>query len=84
LYLRGNILLKIVKIILAIIVVALYAYQLITGSVELMPYSMLFLAAILLITGLEETQKDRKGGFLRYVVVSLFLFFVSMLGFLMD
>jgi hypothetical protein len=83
-YLRGNNFLKIVKIILAIIVVALYAYQLITGSVELMPYSMLFLAVIMLITGLEELQKDRKGGSLRYVVVSLFLFFVSMLGFLMD
>ncbi|CAH0288876.1 MULTISPECIES: hypothetical protein [Peribacillus] len=75
---------KIVKIILAIIVVSLYAYQLITGSVELMPYSMLFLAVIMLITGLEKPQKDRKGGFLRYVVVSLFLFFVSMLGFLMN
>ncbi|MFJ7467187.1 hypothetical protein ACIQWI_01430 [Peribacillus frigoritolerans] len=60
LYLRGNIFLKIVKIILAIIVVALSAYQLITGSVELMPYSMLFLAAILLITGLVELQIDRK------------------------
>ncbi|MFF2496782.1 DUF3953 domain-containing protein [Peribacillus sp. NPDC058075] len=45
---------------------------------------MLFLALILLITGLEEPQKDRKGGFLRCVVVSLFLFFVSMLGFFMD
>lgn len=66
------------------IIVALYAYQLITGSVELMPYSMLFLAAILLITGLAEPHKDRKGGFLRYAVVSLFLFVVSILGFLMD
>ncbi|MES1041731.1 DUF3953 domain-containing protein [Peribacillus simplex] len=75
---------KIVKIFLAIIVVASYADQLITGSVELMPYSLLFLALILLITGLEEPQKDRKGGFLRCVVVSLFLFFVSMLGFIMD
>lgn len=84
LYLRGNIFLKIIKIILAIIVVALYAYQLMTGSVELMPYSMLFLAAILLITGLEEPQKDRKGSFLRYAVISLFLFIVSILGFLMD
>ncbi|MCD1159056.1 hypothetical protein LQF35_01745 [Peribacillus sp. N3] len=83
LYLRGNIFLKIVKIILAIIVVALSVYQLITGSVELMPYSMLFLAAILLITGLAEPQKDRKGVFLRYAVVSLFLCVVSILGFLM-
>ncbi|MDM5286199.1 DUF3953 domain-containing protein [Peribacillus frigoritolerans] len=45
---------------------------------------MLFLAAILLITGLEEPHKDRKGGFLRYAVVSLFLFVVSILGILMD
>ncbi|WP_422121633.1 DUF3953 domain-containing protein [Peribacillus frigoritolerans] len=49
-----------------------------------MPYSMLFLAAILLITGIEEPQKDRKGVFLRYAVVSLFLCVVSILGFLMD
>jgi NhaP-type Na+/H+ or K+/H+ antiporter len=83
-YLMENIFLKILIIILAIIVVALYAHQLMTGSVELMPYSMLFLAAILLITGLEERQKDRKGVFLRYAVVSLFLCVVSILGFLMD
>ncbi|WP_251029163.1 MULTISPECIES: DUF3953 domain-containing protein [unclassified Bacillus (in: firmicutes)] len=83
-YLRGKIFLKILKIILAIIVVAIYAYQLMTGSVELMPYSMLFLAAIMLITGLEERQKDRKGVFLRYAVVSFFLCVVSILGFLMT
>lgn len=66
------------------IISALYAYQLMTGNVDLMPYSMLFLAAILLITGIEEPQKDRKGVFLRYAVVSLFLCVVSILGFLMD
>ncbi|MDP9739304.1 UNVERIFIED_ORG: hypothetical protein QFZ59_001134 [Bacillus sp. B2I3] len=66
------------------IIVALYAYQLITGSVGLMPYSMLFLAAILLITGLVELQADRKVGFFGCFVVSLFLFVVSILGFLMD
>ena len=84
LYLRRNIFLKIVKIILVIIVVALSAYQLITGNFELMPYSMFFLAAILLITGLEEPKKERKGGFVGCAVVSSFLFVVSILGFLMD
>ena len=50
-----------------------------------MPYSMLFLGAIMLVTGLAELQKDRKG-FSEYmsIVVSSFLFFVSILGFLMN
>ncbi|MED3836776.1 MULTISPECIES: DUF3953 domain-containing protein [Peribacillus] len=75
---------KIVRIILAIIVLALSANQLITGSFELMPYSMLFVGALMLATGLAELQKDRIGGFLGCVVVSLFVFFVSIQGFLMN
>ncbi|MFJ7994422.1 DUF3953 domain-containing protein [Peribacillus frigoritolerans] len=75
---------KIVRIILAIIVLALSAFQLITGSFEVMPYSMLFVGALMLVIGLAELQKDRKGGFLGCVVVSLFLFFVSIQGFLMN
>ncbi|MGE7759666.1 DUF3953 domain-containing protein [Peribacillus sp. NPDC097895] len=38
----------------------------------------------MLVTGLVELQKDRKGGFWRSVVVSLFLFFVSIQGFFMN
>ncbi|MED3908378.1 DUF3953 domain-containing protein [Peribacillus simplex] len=75
---------KKVKVILVIFVLALSAYQLITGNFELMPYSMLFLGAIMLVTGLVELQEDRKGGFLGCVVVSLFLFFVSMQGFFLN
>ncbi|WP_192824900.1 DUF3953 domain-containing protein [Peribacillus frigoritolerans] len=74
-----------VRIILAIIVLALSAYQLITENFELMPYSWLFLGAIMLVTGLAELQKDRKGfwGYMS-IVVSSFLFFVSIQGFLMN
>ncbi|AZV62703.1 DUF3953 domain-containing protein [Peribacillus frigoritolerans] len=74
---------KVVRIILAIIVLALSAYQLITENFELMPYSMLFLGAIMLVTGLAELQKDRKGfwGYMS-LVVSSFLFYVSIQGFL--
>ncbi|MBK5482773.1 hypothetical protein JFV29_12875 [Peribacillus sp. TH16] len=43
---------KIVSIILALIVLALSAYQLITENLELMPYSMMFMGAIMLVTGL--------------------------------
>ncbi|PEZ80248.1 MULTISPECIES: DUF3953 domain-containing protein [Bacillaceae] len=75
---------KIVKLILVIIVLALSAYQLITRNFELMPYSMLFLGALMLVMGLVELQKDRKGGFLGCVVVSLFLFFVSIQGFFLN
>ncbi|MFS0605579.1 DUF3953 domain-containing protein [Peribacillus frigoritolerans] len=74
-----------VRIILAIIVLALSAYQLITENFELMPYSMLFLRSIMLVTGLAELQKDRKGfwGYMS-IVVSSFLFFVSIQGFLVN
>ncbi|MGZ9819484.1 DUF3953 domain-containing protein [Peribacillus simplex] len=75
---------KIVKLILVMIVLALSAYQLITGKFELMPYSMLFLGALMLVIGLVELQGDRKGGFLGCVVVSLFLFFVSIQGFFLN
>ncbi|MEY8752974.1 DUF3953 domain-containing protein [Peribacillus frigoritolerans] len=76
---------KIVRVTLAIIVIALSAYQLITGNFELMPYSMLFLGATMLVTGLVELQKDRKRfwGYMS-IVISLFLFFVSIQGFLIN
>ncbi|MEP9408994.1 DUF3953 domain-containing protein [Peribacillus frigoritolerans] len=76
---------KIVRVTLAIIVIALSAYQLITENFELMPYSMLFLGATMLVTGLAELQKDRKRfwGYMS-IVVSLFLFFVSIQGFLIN
>ncbi|MBT2664196.1 YczI family protein [Bacillus sp. ISL-4] len=66
------------------IVLAVSVYQLITGNFDLMPYSMLFLGALMLVTGLVELQKDRKGGFFGCVVVSLFLFFVSIQGFFLN
>ena len=74
-----------IRIILAIIVLALSAYQLITENFELMPYSMLFLGAIMLVTGLSEFQKDRKDfwGYMS-IGISLFVFFVSIQGFLMN
>ncbi|MBL3645967.1 DUF3953 domain-containing protein [Bacillus sp. RHFB] len=76
---------KIVRIILAIIVLALSAYQLITENFELMPYSMLFLGAMILVTGLSELQKDRIGfwGYMS-ILISLFIFFVYIPDILMN
>ncbi|WP_242486848.1 hypothetical protein [Peribacillus sp. TH16] len=65
---------KIVIIILAIIVLALSDYQQITQNFELMPYSMLVLGTLMLVTG-AELQKDRKRfwGYMS-IIVSLFAF----------
>ncbi|MDM5360718.1 DUF3953 domain-containing protein [Peribacillus sp. ACCC06369] len=73
-----------VRVILAIVVIVISSYSLITEA-ELMPYYMLFLGALILVTGFAELQKDRKGfwGYMN-IVISLFVFFVSIQGFLMN
>ncbi|WP_242486838.1 DUF3953 domain-containing protein [Peribacillus sp. TH16] len=65
-----------VRIILTIVVIVLSGYSLITQTYELMPYYMLFLGALTLVTGLAELQKDRKGfwGYMN-IAISLFIFF---------
>ncbi|NHW38476.1 DUF3953 domain-containing protein [Paenibacillus aceris] len=75
--------LKISKVIIAIIVIGFSSYLLITKYFELMPYLMLFLAIFMLVTGLVEHQRNRKGlwGYLS-ILVSLFILFVSIQGFL--
>ncbi|MFC0210988.1 DUF3953 domain-containing protein [Paenibacillus chartarius] len=77
--------LNISKVILAIIVIGLSSYLLITKNFELMPYLMLFLAIFMLVTGLIECQRNRKGiwGYLS-ILVSLFILFVSIQGFLFN
>ncbi len=74
---------KMVKIILALVVILLSGYSLITQTFELMPYYMFFLGAFMLMSGLAELQKDRKGfwGYMN-IVISLFIFFVYIPDFL--
>ncbi|MGG4152405.1 DUF3953 domain-containing protein [Peribacillus muralis] len=71
----------VLKYILAMIVVALSVYQLITGDTKLIPYSMLCLGAMVLVMGLADLRMERKGSWHRSLVISVFLFFVSVLGF---
>ncbi|TFH58960.1 DUF3953 domain-containing protein [Peribacillus frigoritolerans] len=67
---------KVVRMILALVVIVLSGYSLIAQTLELMPYYMFFLGAFMLVTGFVEIQKDRKGfwGYMN-IVISLFLFF---------
>ncbi|MGG0287099.1 hypothetical protein ABEY41_18635 [Peribacillus butanolivorans] len=67
---------KMVRIILTIVVIVLSGYSLITQTFELFPYYMFFLGAFMLVTGLAELLKDRKGfwGYMN-IAISLFIFF---------
>lgn len=64
-----------VRTILAIVVIVLSGYSLITQTFELMPYYMFILGAFILVLGFIELQKDRKGfwGYMN-IVISLFIF----------
>ncbi|NOU98574.1 DUF3953 domain-containing protein [Paenibacillus planticolens] len=77
--------LKISKAIIAVIIICISSYLLITKEFELMPYLMLLLAIFMLVTGLVEYQRNRKGfwGYLS-IVVSLFILFVSIHGFFFN
>ncbi|MCM3170318.1 DUF3953 domain-containing protein [Peribacillus frigoritolerans] len=72
-----------VRVILAIVVIVLTGYNRITET-ELTTI-MFFLGALILVIGLSELQKDRKEfwGYMN-IVISLFIFFVSIQGFLMN
>ncbi|MFB7640723.1 DUF3953 domain-containing protein [Peribacillus butanolivorans] len=77
--------LKILRIVFSIIVLYLSGYGLITGNFELSSYMIFFLGALMLVTGLAELQKDRKRfwGYMS-IIVSLYAFFVSIQGFLLN
>lgn len=73
------------KMILGIIVIGFSGYTLITKNTELMPYLMLFLSVFILLTGLVEHQRERKGYWVYIsIIVSLFILFVSIQGFLLN
>ena len=76
---------RIIKIILTIVAIALLGYVLLSKSFALIPVMMLSAGALMFVTGVIEIQKDRKD-FLGYLNIfgSLFLFFVSMQFFLIE
>ncbi|TWT00222.1 DUF3953 domain-containing protein [Planomicrobium sp. CPCC 101079] len=77
--------LKIIIIILNIIVVVFAAYVLEIQNFTLLPYVMLTLGILLLVAGFKKIQKDRKEfwGYM-FVLISLFIFFVSAQGFIIT
>jgi len=72
-----NILLKILRIVLPIIVFVLAGYSSISGNYEVMPY-------MLLVMGINEIKKERKKMGIFSIIVSVFVFYVSVQGLLLK
>ena len=67
----------ILRILLSIIVFVLGGYSLISGNYEVMPYMMFSLGAMMLVMGIDEIMKDRKKTGVIAIIVSIFIFYVS-------
>jgi hypothetical protein len=79
-----NILLKILRIVLPIIVFVLAGYSLISGNHEVMPYMMFFMGAMFLVMGIAEIKEARKKMGIVSIIVSIFVFYVSVQGLLLN
>ncbi|QNK89589.1 DUF3953 domain-containing protein [Sporosarcina sp. FSL K6-1540] len=73
--------LKILRIILSVIVMALAGYSLITKNFEFMSYMMFFLGVLMLVTGVAELQAKRKTNAISSILAAAFLFFVAIYTF---
>ncbi|MBU8907519.1 YczI family protein [Desertibacillus haloalkaliphilus] len=68
---------KILRVILAMIVVILSAYSLITGEYGIMPYTQLLLGLMLFVIGIVEIEGKRKGTAFISFISSGFVLVVS-------
>lgn len=75
--------LKILRIILAVIVIVIAVFSIIIQNFVAMPFLMLLLSVFMLVSGLIEYQKDKKGFWL-YIIVSIFIFLVAILGYFLN
>ncbi|MGM0875244.1 MAG: DUF3953 domain-containing protein [Bacillota bacterium] len=76
--------LKISRTILAVIVIFISGFGLFTQNFKFQPYMMFFLSLMMMVMGLEEFQKERKGTGWIFITVFLFILFVSIQGFLLK
>lgn len=76
--------LKVLRIILAVIVVSISGYELLTKNFEVQPYMMFLLGIMMLVTGIDELQKGRKEYGWLSIIVFLFCLFVSIKGIILN
>lgn len=77
--------LKTLRIILSLLILSVSVYSLVTENFDNSSYLTLLIGFLMLVMGVEELQKDKKG-FWGYmcIVVSMFAFGVSINGFLLS
>lgn len=73
--------LKIINFTLAIVVITLSGYSLITKDFTLMPYTMFALGLFMLSLGISEFRKKQKTNAIVIIFASTFIFFVSIYTF---
>jgi hypothetical membrane protein len=70
-------LLKVLRVIFALIAVGLAVYALITNNYELSSYMLFFLGAMMLVMGISELKVKRKKNAIISLLASAFVIFVS-------
>jgi len=80
-----NTLIKTIRVIFSIITLALAGYGLATQNFKFMPFMMFSLGVTMLMAGLMELKRKPKSfwGYMN-IAASLFVFFVSIQGFLLN
>lgn len=69
--------LLVVRIILAIIVITLSVYSLVSDNQEIYPYMSLFLGLMMMVIGISEFKAKRQAIAIMCVLVSVFVLFVA-------
>jgi Protein of unknown function (DUF3953) len=67
----------VIRIVLAIIVLGLSVYAMVTDNYELSPYMLFFLGCALLVMGISEIQAKRKSYAILVILASLFVLYVA-------
>ncbi|WP_100011268.1 DUF3953 domain-containing protein [Lentibacillus sediminis] len=71
-----------IRNILSILIIIFSGYLIITQDFYWMPHMMVGVGGLLLVTGLLELQKEKKFWGFASILISLFVFYVSVQGFL--
>ncbi|MEN2767540.1 YczI family protein [Ornithinibacillus xuwenensis] len=69
--------LKMIRISLAVVIIILSIYILLTDNFDMLLYSNTLLGLLLFVIGLEELKKEKKGFGYLGIFASIFAFFVS-------
>ncbi|ARK32377.1 DUF3953 domain-containing protein [Halalkalibacter krulwichiae] len=73
--------LKTVRLILAIVIVLLAGFSIVTQNFDYMAFLMLKLSILMFVSGVIDLRADNKRGYMS-IIASLFVLFVSIEGFL--